>query len=126
MWKADCGDADAAPSLFTMLFTPGPNPGFTATTTEKVFQFLFSFDDKIHGSEFDDKLCGWADDDYLWGNGGDNDFYYGKGMDRDKIMDFSKENDDLYFDNNIASTFKQLKKDGEIQHKQGFHQNQSR
>lgn len=104
-WKADAGDSYSASEFVAILGVPGPGTG-----TEQDFnQFLFKFDDQIHGSEYDDMLCGWAGNDRSWGGGGDDKFYYGKGMDRDRIMDFEK-GEDLYIDNSIANKFKKLKK----------------
>ena len=111
VWKADSGDSYSLLDLIAILVTPsGTDPTKTAFTEQDFNQFFFEFNDRIHGSEEDDMLCGWAGNDRMWGNGGNNKFYFGQGMDKDKIMDFSKANDDLYLDEDFASTFKQLKK----------------
>lgn len=109
VWKADSGDSYSFADVQSLLFLPGPVPGFTASSEQDVNQFWFKFDDRIHGSEFDDMLCGWAENDKMWGGDGEDEFYYGKGMDRDKIMDFEK-GEDLYIDDSIATKFKKLKK----------------
>ncbi|MCB1486799.1 MAG: hypothetical protein KDJ88_04975 [Bauldia sp.] len=110
-WKADSGDTYSTNDLLTMIYKPDPaTPGFTGFTYQDLEQFWFGANDRIHGSEEGDMLCGWAGNDKMWGNGGNNKFYFGQGMDKDKIMDFSKANDDLYLDEDFASTFKQLKK----------------
>ena len=104
-WKADSGDSYLASEFIGILGVPGPGTG----TQQELNQFLFQFDDQIHGSEFDDMLCGWAGKDKVWGNEGDDEFYYGEGMGKDKFMDVNKKKDEVILDTDLVKNFKKLK-----------------
>jgi RTX calcium-binding nonapeptide repeat (4 copies) len=106
-WKADSGDSYSAAEFVTILGIPGPGIG----TEQDVNQFLFKFDDKIHGSSEDDMLCGWAGKDSMWGNDGSDEFYYGEGMGKDKILDLNKKKDAVILDTDLVKNFKKLKGD---------------
>jgi len=111
VWKADSGDSYLVSEVITLLATPGPTPGFTASTEQDVNQFFFKAEDKIHGSDEDDMLCGWAENDSMWGNDGSDEFYYGEGMAKDKIMDLDKKRDEIILDTDLVKNFKKLKGD---------------
>lgn len=119
-WKADSGDsyllgAASTPSndtYFGLAFSAKVgDPTKTHGTEQQINQFWFKFEDKIHGSGEEDKLCGWAEDDMMWGGEDEDEFYYGKGMGKDKVMDFEYKKDTLVLDDSVAEKFKGLKGD---------------
>jgi len=120
IWKADSGDSypmgtagvASDDTFFGLLFAPkAGDPTKTHGTEQQVNQFFFKFDDYIHGSNEDDMLCGWAGKDKVWGNEGDDEFYYGEGMGKDKFMDVNKKKDEVILDTDLVKNFKKLKGD---------------
>ena len=116
LWQANAGDIYSNLAYAALLNTPGPNAGFTSTPTADVFQFLFAFDDSVHGSDAGDKLCGWAGKDNIWGGESLDEFYYGKGMGKDSIMDYVK-GENVVLDDGVSNNFKKLKKEYKIKYK---------
>jgi len=119
-WKADSGDSYLLgtigvandDTLFGLMLSPKVgDPTKTHGTEQKINQFFFKFDDYIHGSDEDDMLCGWAGKDKVWGNEGDDEFYYGEGMGKDKFMDVNKKKDEVILDTDLVKNFKKLKGD---------------
>ncbi|MCB1502360.1 MAG: hypothetical protein KDK07_21695 [Bauldia sp.] len=108
MWKADSGDTYLLSDIIALFVTPGVVLGKTAFTEQEGNQFFFKFDDAIHGSDEDDMLCGWAGKDKIWGEEGDDEFYYGQGMGKDKIMDLNKKKDSVILDTDLVKNFNKL------------------
>ena len=50
----------------------------------------------------------------MWGGEGDDEFYYGEGMGKDKIMDLNKNDDTVILDEDLVDSFSQLKKDVQL------------
>jgi len=120
VWTADPGDSyllgtagtASLDTFFGLVLTAKVgDPTKTHGTEQQINQFLFKFEDSIHGSDEDDKLCGWAEDDDLWGGDGDDEFFYGEGMGVDTIKDFKVGDDELVLDDSVAEKFKDLKGD---------------
>ena len=117
IWKADPGDTylmgqGGTPSTDTYLglALTAKVGDLTKTngTEQQINQFFFKFDDAIHGSDEDDMLCGWAGKDKIWGEEGDDEFYYGQGMGKDKIMDLNKKKDSVILDTDLVKNFNKL------------------
>jgi Ca2+-binding RTX toxin-like protein len=111
-WTADGGIYDAA-TMFKYIRNG---------QAQKLFEYAFSLNDSINGSEFNDKLDGYAGNDYidgwlgndkLWGGSGYDDFFFAADDGRDKIMDFNRKFDTLILDASLARNFGDVRRAAE-------------
>jgi Ca2+-binding RTX toxin-like protein len=89
---------------------------------QKLFEYAFSLNDSVNGSQFNDKLDGYAGNDYidgwlgndkLWGGSGYDDFFFAADDGRDKIMDFNRKFDTLVLDSSLATDMRDVRQAAE-------------
>lgn len=120
VWKADSGDSyllgdngtASTDTFFGLALTEKVgDPTKTFGSEQQINQFFFKFDDKIYGSDEDDQLSGWAGDDIMRGGDGEDEFFYAKGMSKDRILDLNKNDDSVIIDEDLVDSFNALRDD---------------